>query len=514
MIVHGVAGLVVLCLLGVLPALAVAGLSPATLFLVPLATSAMAGVAATVEFGVGGSIAGCFAVVAVLANAAAAVWLVVPFLRRRHLSHAAPAPGDDGRGGRAGRGVPWGVICTVAVAAGAGWPLLVLQAPVIGFDTQAIWLVHTALVWGGHHSMVAGLTSKAYGFTNTDYPPLVPGSGGLTYAVVGHIDERLAVAATAVLSACAVAVLATGLIRIVPAGTGAVRRLAAVVVVVGFCGAVFGIGGEFAVNGYTDTLWTAAALAAVVYGLVLPPARRTLVVAWLCIVVASLTKNEGFVVSGAISVLVAVRATPWAPWRPRREPGVRWARRLGAALRALGAAGVLRLVLMAGVPMVPGALWAFFVRQKGIASQLFVPGRNESIPLRLSATAASMARQLDLAPAALVVLVVGVLALRRRRRLAGVANPAWLWVVALAGLAVIGATYVFGTIEIHWWLSTSVTRTTIFDQTAFLSDMTIWALVAIAVPGGRTTAARRASLQRHESGRAAHGARRVEAGVA
>ncbi|MGA2521514.1 MAG: hypothetical protein ABSG81_11940 [Acidimicrobiales bacterium] len=477
MIVHGVAGLVELCLVGLLPALAVAGISSATLFLVPLASSAMAGIAATIEFGVGGSIGGCFVVVAVLANIAAALGLAVPFL------------------------------------AGVGWPLLVLQAPVIGFDAQAIWLVHTALVWGGHHTLVAGLTSNVYGFTNTDYPPLVPGTGALAYAVVGHVDQRLAVVATAVLSACAVAVLAAGITRVVPPRAGVVRRAGAVVVVIGFCGAVFGISGQFAVNGYTDTLWSAAALVAVVYGLVLPRTSRNLLVAWLCIVVASLTKNEGFVVSGAISVLVAVRCVPWAARRGRHGSGEGWARRLPGAARALGGAGWVRLVLTAGVPMVPGALWASFVKLNGIGSQLFISGRTESIPLRLSATAASMGRQLDLAPAALVVLLVGALTLRHRRRRVGAANPAWLWTVALAGLVVIGATYVFGTIEIHWWLSTSVTRTTIFDQMAFLVDMTIWALVAMTAPGRREPEPDDDAAQRHEPVPAARDAPRVEAGV-
>ena len=94
-----------------------------------------------------------------------------------------------------------------------------------------------------------------------------------------------------------------------------------------------------------------------------------------------------------------------------------------------------------------------------------------------------MSHHLYIGLAALVVLVLGGLTLRTKRSDLRLANSLWLWVVVLAVLAVILGTYVAGVYEIHWWLSTSASRTTIFAQTAVLADMTIWALVLICMAG-------------------------------
>jgi len=497
--VHGVLGLAALCLAGVLPALALAGCTATAPFLVPLATAAVASAAAIAEFVVGGSIGLWFAVAATIVDVVAAAALVRRFQLRR-IGEKRPDRSDPDRRRSAApdpaRRVRWGTACVVVVAVGVMWPLVALRAPVIGFDTQAIWLLHTALVWAGHNAMVNGFTAKAYRLSNPSYPPLIPASGAMVYSAIGHIDQRLAVGATVVLNASAIGVVSTGLLRLVPAETPVPRRVAAAVIVVAFAGAVFGISGQFALNGYADTLWSAAAAAAVVFGLVLPRERRHLLTAWLCIVVASSTKSEGFFVCVVISVLVGLRYLH----RPTaRDDGPVGVGRLVKAGVDLGVRGWVEWAAMSAAPLVPGAAWIVVSRLHGITDPFFASSATESLPTRLAATGSAMASNISLAPGALAVLILGVLVLRPRRARLGLAGPGWLWVVAVVGALVIGATYVLGSIEIHWWLATSVTRTTVFDQTACLVDMTIWLLILVAAPSRRLPVAEDgAQVVRHD----------------
>lgn len=76
------------------------------------------------------------------------------------------------------------------------------------------------------------------------------------------------------------------------------------------------------------------------------------------------------------------------------------------------------------------------------------------------------------------------------REQARLANPAWLWLSCLGSLAIIFATYVFGGDEIHWWLTNSVDRTTIFAQLLLHSDLAIWLVVA-ADPASARASGRR-----------------------
>ena len=59
-----------------------------------------------------------------------------------------------------------------------------------------------------------------------------------------------------------------------------------------------------------------------------------------------------------------------------------------------------------------------------------------------------------------------------------------MWVVVAFSVVALLITYVFGAPEIHWWLSTSANRTTIFAQLALYSDMAVW--LAIAASGQRS----------------------------
>jgi hypothetical protein len=357
-------------------------------------------------------------------------------------------PGDS-----SGR-YPWVTFLVLLVA--VVWPLVVLRVPVIGYDAQAIWLLHAAMVFGGHNTLVADMTNRSYLFSNPDYPPLYPGLAALVYATQGRLDYHLGVAAIAVLNACTLGVVGTGVMEAVERRTRALRWGAILLMVAFLCGAIYGVAGQFAINGYADLLWAGAAVGATLYGLVLSPSRRHFVVACLCIAVAALAKNEGFVTSVIVACLIGARMFTCRP------QGVRiWLR-----MAALGAA------------LAPTVAWIIAVRSKGL-SDAYLGSSAESTLTRLSAATVGMWGQLHLVLAALSVLLLGALLLRSHRVGFGLANPAWLWAVAVLSTLAIAATYVLGSYEIHWWLGSSVNRTTIFANALLLTDMAVWAVVAI-----------------------------------
>ena len=469
-----VVALVVLCVPALLPAFAISGISPTTPFLVPLMGAAMAAVAACLEIVVAGSLAGWFIVVAVLANAAAATWLAMHGRRGRGVTsgdRSSPAEelGDPGP-------LWWQGVCLAFLLAAVAWPLYVLKTPIASYDTAAVWLLHADMIFGGHHAMIDAFTNPAYAFSNPDYPPLIPAVGSLTYSTVGHIDQRPALQVLAIVNASMVGLVATGLLRIVPANGTLARRWLALVVACGFCIGTFGVGGPSTVDGSADLTWAAAALAAVVFGLVLPRSGRTLALAWVCVVAASLTKNEGFLVSIVISTLIAFRylgpPLDVATLRPRelRDTVVgfglrRWAWLAGAAALPLGAA----------------IIWAGAIRALGITSDFFGAGRGvqTSVPSRFDQTVPALAIHLWLAPVAVGVLILGTVGFRHQRQRLRVASPAWLWVVIGWSLLALGGTYVFGALPIHQWLK-STYRTTEFAQVSLLASVVIWSFVVMA----------------------------------
>jgi len=456
---------------GFLLALAVAGASPVLVFLAPLLGAGLAAVAAVFELGVGGSLLAWYVVVAVIANVAVvALWLV----RVRF-----PTPADPPW--------EWSVLTLAVMLLALIIPLMALRAELIGGDANSIWLTHALMVSGGHHALVAGLKNPVYSFSNPDYPPLVPAAGALAFALFGRGDLHIAPGTTVLLNACALGVAGTG-IAALGGGRRPLTRLAAVAAAgaIGLVG--FAVAGQFGVDGYADLLWAAAAVAAVIWGLVLPRGTQALVVAWVCAGVATLTKNEGLTTGLALLVLIALRYRPvtlsWV-WRLRRReaggrfPGVAawpviraWAQRAGFVV----------------VPALPGLVWAGLIRRLGLSDRFFASPSSETLVLRAHAALDGMAGQLAVAPLAAAVLVAGCCLLRRDRERAGLGNPAWLWLSCLASLLTIFATYVFGGFEIYGWLAYSVNRTTIFAQLLLYAELAIWLVIALdtAFTGERT----------------------------
>jgi hypothetical protein len=447
---------------GILPSLAVARRSPVLVFLAPLAGAGMVGVAAEIELGVGGSLVADYAVVAVAANFAVTAWWLAA--RRSLQTRAGPSWG-------------WSIVTVVIVLAAAAVPLDALRVPIIGGDGNSIWLTHALMVYGGHHELLTDLQNVAYRFSNPDYPPLAPAAGALAFAFFGLGNLHLAVDMTVLLSACALGVVGTG---IAAAATGgrAPARVAAVAAAGAICVVGFAVSGVFEIQGYADLLWAAAAVGAVIWGLVLPQSARALGVAWICAVVASLTKNEGLATALVVIVLIALR------YRPLTRPGPAargWAERAAFVV----------------VPALPGLAWAGLARLIGLHDAFFRSASAESPVTRAGATVAGLAAHLAVAPVDLAVLLLGCWLLRGERKRARLGNPAWLWAACLGSIAIMFATYVVGGLEIHNWLAASVNRTTIFAQVLLYADLAVWLVIAVdgAFP--------RADGERRDAGQAA-----------
>ena len=219
MMAHVARALCLLALPALLPTVAVVGVRPIALFLVPLAGSVLAAVAAEFELAVGGSILPWFVALAALANVVG-VWRLWRVASRdavdvepgEHPSVRAPLR-RFGKVPRLLAWSPWSWITILAVIGAVGWPLRALRNPLIFDDGYAIWTLHSIFIYGGHHAFLSGLRNPAYGFSNPDYPPLVPASGAIAFVSDGRVDIRLAVILTSVLNACGLGVVAFGVIE-------------------------------------------------------------------------------------------------------------------------------------------------------------------------------------------------------------------------------------------------------------------------------------------------------------
>jgi hypothetical protein len=447
---------------GLLPALVAARRSPVVIFLAPLIGAAMAAIAAEIELGLGGTLLMCYVPVVLVVNAAAAVWWLAAGRRQRWDS---PPLG-------------WSVLTVLVMAAALVFPLTPLRVPMIGWDANSIWLTHAFMVAGGHHALVSGLRNPATFFDNPDYPPLVPAAMALELLRFGPASLHSAVVMTELLTACGVAAVGSLIATSVRRGTVA-ARLSALAVGAVVCLAAYGISYPFAVIGYTDPLWAAAAVAAVICGLVLPRERRFLLLAWIFAIVASLTKNEGLTTALVILVLIAFRYQPLGRRDLRRTAAQGAPSGLAARVWQASRPWAIRAGYVL-VPAAPGLASAELARRAGLQNEFFLHHAvGESLSYRAGASLVGMAGHLAIAPAAAVVLIIGSCFLRTDRRRGGLANPAWLWLACLGSLVFIFATYVFGTPGIHVWLKTSVNRTTIFAQLLLYAEIALWLVLAL-----------------------------------
>jgi hypothetical protein len=474
--------LVGLGLPGLLPAIALARRSPVAIFLAPVIGAIFAAVAAELELGVGGSLFDWYLPLALVVNATVMTWWVVARASGTRLV-LAPAESALPPVRRSGATAPrsrfpewaWYAIAVATLLGALAVPLIALRGDRIGWDSNSIWLTHTLMIFGGHHELLTSLQNRTYAFSNPDYPPLVPASGALAFRFFGMGSLLLAVDTTAFLTACAVGVAGVGIVT-AAREAGPLPRAVAVMTGGAFCIAGFAVSSQYGIDGHADLLWAAAAVAAIIWGLVLPRSTQALAIAWTCAVAASLTKNEGLTTALIVLVLICLRYRPLAVPRLAGRAGSRPAGRPALARWARAWAERAAFVL---TPAVPGLAWAGLIHLIGIQDAFFSASSGQSLLTRAHATVSGMSMQLRIVPVALVMLVAGSLVLRRCRQSARLANPAWLWTVWLGSLATIFATYVFGDYPIQWWLQTSVSRTTIFAQVLLYADIGIWLVIAM-----------------------------------
>lgn len=454
-----------LALPGVLPALAAAGWSAVVVFLAPVIGTVMAAVAAEIELGLGGSLVPDYVAVAATVNIAVIAWWVIA--RRGAGPRNAQAPRTPGAWA-------WSVLAVAVVAGCLAVPLSALRGALLTGDGTTIWTTHALMLYGGHHELLASLQNPSYVISNPDYPPLASAASALAFKFYGLGNLHLGVDMTVLVTACALGVVAMGIVAVsdvAAAGSGA--RWPARVVAVAAAGVIgvvgFAVSGPYAVEGYIDLVWTAFAVGAVIWGLVLPPSPRALAVAWICAAAASLTKNEGLTTALIIIVAIALRYRPFSLPGPAAR---RWAERAVFVL----------------VPALPGLAYAGMMRLLGVHDAFFVTGSPESRITRAGATVLGMAGYLHVAPLALAVLLAGCWFLRADRQRAALANPGWLWICCLGSLAIIFVTYVFGDLAIHGWLVHSVNRTTIFAQVLLYTEIAVWMVIAAEGVVGRAPA--------------------------
>jgi hypothetical protein len=461
---------VVLAAAGALPAVALAGIRPVTVPLMPLAGAALAAAAATGCLLVAGDLEEWFIGLSALAGAAViGVWAWRPSTRR-HLVRREEWS--------------WPVLLGMAVVVVAVvWSLRALTQPDVGYDARMLWVLRGAWFVRGHDVARAVLTNKAYQFSEPSFPPLIGAASGVGWIVNGlalgsGASFRLGQIVVGVLNGCALVVLG-GAVLALPGGRGdraagagrvgdapgiAVRTVATAMAPI-LCVAAAGAAGEFATNGFADAPWVFAAAFAVVFGLVLPISPAHIGIALVGIAVAGQIKLEGTATAAVVLVLVGLRyalSAPRAPVATGRSG--RW--RTPVVVTLLGLAGLL--------------VWPLATVVLHAVPDADTTGRRHGTDgQRLHATVSALAGDLHVVPVAAAVAVAGVLALRGARRRLGLGTDLTLWVVMAADLVVVGATYVTGATLIQLWLAVSVGRVVLCAVVLCLVDVSVWAVVAV-----------------------------------
>ncbi len=445
--------LIGLTLIGVLPAIAVAGVTPVSVFLSPLIGAVAAGVAVELEIGVGGTLVPWVIALAVLMNVGA---LAILF-------HRGSFPSWNIRG--------WSLAVLIVLLLVLAIPLTGMRAHEVSYDVAITWTTHALWISAGHGILVPAMQNSAYLAANPDYPPLVPAVNALGFSFAGRDVLILGSELTALLNAAAIGVIGIGITTICRPTTRR-QHLLSVFFAGVTCLAAYSVAGDYfrvgnyGVDNEADLLWAATAVAAVLWGLVLPRERTALFVAWSSAIVASLTKNEGLVTSIIILLLIALRyGRPSLAWRDPTD------RRANVRSWAL-------CFLMWIVPALPGLVWLAQMHFLHVQNYFFGSIETESRGLRTSATLHAMVNTEDILPIALFILAIGCIWLRNSRKHAGLGHPLWLWTAWVTGNLFIAATYVFGDLEIHAWLTESVDRTTIYGKLLLLVDIAVWAIVA------------------------------------
>lgn len=322
---------------------------------------------------------------------------------------------------------------------GLAWTLSVLQRVEIEWDGRSIWLFHARMLRAGHKVFLA--QAHLFAFSHPDYPPLVPSSVLLGWDLQGHIDYRTAQLVVAALTACATVLAGVAVARIVGAG-----RLLSAALALAFVLTCYGIWGQYGSDGYTDPLVAALVVAAGGYGLLAQAAPGRVGLPLALLVLAAATKNEGLTSSLPVLGVIVLRELLHRRTHPLAAPRLSWRQVAGATTMM--------------------SVWPVIVRVHGIGSDLTahskLVGRAADPLYRLDLTWAELEPNLagPLTAAVALVLLSAVLGRNHFGRAVGFLSAHLLCLSALL------AVYAFGPLEIHFWLNTSLVRTSLLLEAA------------------------------------------------
>jgi hypothetical protein len=457
-VVATLAGICALGAAGLLPVLATVGLRWYAVPLAPLAGAVAAGLAATASVTFGGPLLDWFVAIAVLAAGAVCALLVV----RPDLGLRADAPR------RAGRAVDRvaGVVGFLVVVVACAWSLRGLRTPTVGFDARALWVMRPGWFLHGHAQQLTDLRARNLVLTQSAYPPLLSASVAVAWRITGIHTARLGVTVVAVLDACA---LAAAALAVAQAGRTMAARVsrswlpmvAGIVVAALLVVVASGITEPFLTNGYADPLWSLAAVAAVAFGLQLRSDPSTRAAAVILVLVAGMSKNEGFVTAVALVVLVAARSIGMAGLRGARD-------RLVTPL-------VLAACELAALAWWPVLMRAIHARG---ASSTFTA--SQDLAHRTDAVVHGFSPYLHVLVLAAPLAVLGGLVLRGVRRQVEAGNDLWAWLALATGGVAVASALVTGSGAIGPWLLSTAHRITEFPALAGWWIVGLWAVVATA----------------------------------
>jgi hypothetical protein len=457
-----VVGLLVLSAGGALPAVGLARFRLVAIPLAPLAGAVLASLAVTSMAALNGSVFTWYVVLSLLsAGVVLLCWRRFPQSRPWGAGSRPPVA----RGMYVAAVLGSLVVCVIGLSA--------LKAPMTGFDTRDIWLLHPIWYLQGHAETLATLRGTAYQWNHPPYPPLIGGSVAVTWFLTGANNIRLGVVMVTLLNGLAMLAVATAIIDVASRLAGTSQdalqrrrtRIAGVVLTLGIVVVAFSTAGVIISDGYADVLWSTAAVGAVAYGLVLPLAASNIGAAAILVSVAGLTKLEGSLTAAVIVGLIAARlllALRASGWR-------RWSVRAGGYAIALWA--------------VIGA-WPLVIRLLGALPNVPIGGaRVGNDGSRFAATVHGAVLwahpHLVVLGLAAIVTLVGACFLRDTRRGAGLGNDLWGWATVCAALVVVVVAYVDGPGSAPGWIHSSILRTTMFPCLEAWWIMATWAVIAV-----------------------------------
>lgn len=467
---------------GVVPVMCVVGVRWQALLLAPLAGAMITALAGTCCLITAGSTIAWF-----LGLSTVGLGIGIVVLRSQCRNDLPRAKLSWRRGHKTSRVV--GLLVLIVTVA---WSLQPLRVPSIGFDARAIWLLRAAWFAAGHQVALAAYRNPVLLGMHASYPPLVSTTVAVTWQLTGNHSYRLGVVMCSVLTGCAIAAAASVLLETGDLTTSHLRtqggRVDAVAngshrfvmnaplvvsrVVAGlFVLVVFDVVGPFATNGYADPLWSAAAVGAIGYGLLLPLTSVNIGAAAVLLGVAGLTKDEGTATAIAIVALIVVRSV-WERWRGRRglNDGGRHTTRHRSPTVAIivGCAGIMALVV-----------WPVLMRLIGAAKDVNTSGPREGTLIsRLHLTLNAMSPQLHVLLLAVPISVVGGIFLHAQRRRSEMATDLWAWAGLCSGLLIVAAAYITGPGNAPFWLATSVHRTTMFPAAVAWLIIAEWTVIS------------------------------------